>query len=90
MSFVPNKHERVFELIPIGVNYVCEFCHEGNMIIDSTEVLVVELSDGGPHMQLRTHICDKCGKTLKLPKTYPYVEWVSKAEYADMIRKDIL
>ena len=89
MAFVPSEHERVFELIPIGVNYVCEFCHEGNMIVDTNETLIVELTDP-PRMALRTHICDKCQNTMKLPKTYPYVEWLTKAEYAEMIKKDIL
>lgn len=89
MAFVPNEHERMFELIPVGVNYVCEFCHEGNMMVDVNETLVIEYTDK-PTMALRTHICDKCHKTMKLPKTYPYIEWVTKDEYTEMVKNNII
>ena len=41
-------------------------------------------------MALRTHICDKCHNIMKLPKTYPYIEWVTKDEYTEMVKNNII
>lgn len=89
MGFVPNDHETLFKLIPVGVNYQCELCNRGNMIADKNEPVMIELTNP-PTMGLRTHICDKCGGVMKLPKTYPYVEWVSVDEYANLVDLGVL
>jgi len=67
-----NPHEETFELKPIGIRYICEFCNEGEMIHDSNEPVMVELA---MKPNLFKHHCSKCGKIMHLPKVYPYIEW---------------
>lgn len=73
MSYTPKEHEEVFDIKPVGVRYICEFCNEGEMIADPKEPILMTVE--GVQL-MRTHICNKCGKSMKLPKTYPYIEWV--------------
>ncbi len=84
MSFVPNEHETLSELKPIVVNYKCELCNEGNMVTDSRKP--VKLTIPG----LITHVCNNCNGVMKLPKMYPYLEWVTKDEYENFINKGFL
>lgn len=84
MSLVKKEHEEYFELKPIGVRYICEFCGKGEMEADPNESVVIPLVTGAPIM--RTHICNKCGKSMQLPKTYPYIEWVTAAEYDEFVK----
>lgn len=85
MSINLTEHEEMFELKPIGIRYRCEFCNDGEMIASNSETLIVEYG-GGPYM--RTHTCNKCGKSMKLPKTYPYIEWVTPEEYDSLMITD--
>lgn len=68
----PNEED--FEVRPIGVRYICEFCHEGEMIVDHTEGQFIETVLTNP--PLIQHKCTKCGGTMRLPRSYPYIEWV--------------
>lgn len=61
-----NKHEKSFHVYPIGIKYTCEFCNEGEMIIDTSKQ---------KEHNLFPHTCTKCHKTMFLPKMYPYIEW---------------
>ena len=72
-EYVPVGNEQLFEVKPIGVKYICEFCNNGEMIADSNQV--IEMKDG--HMvKLFVHKCKKCGRTMQLPKVYPHIEWL--------------
>lgn len=79
IKYEPKKHERVFKVEPIGVAYVCEFCHNGDMIASSTDPIILEA--GIPKM--RRHYCNNCGAQMMLPKTYPYIEWQEVKEVPD-------
>ena len=72
--FKAGPHEETFDITPIGVKYICEFCNEGEMVRDTSQTVL--MSDP-PMFQ---HICTKCGKTMILPKVYPYIEWVPVEE----------
>jgi len=73
-----KPHEEIFNLKPIGIKYICEFCNEGEMIHDANEPLMVELAIEGP--KLFKHHCTKCGKVMHLPKVYPYIEWIPESQ----------
>ena len=47
-----NPNEKAFKIIPVGIKYVCEFCHEGEMITikDDNNTLVVNMVDVHPLM----------------------------------------
>ena len=72
--YVPNVNEALFKINPIGVKYICEFCHEGEM----------EFVHGNktPQAVMFEHKCSnvQCGKMLLLPKVYPYIEWNQEDE----------
>ena len=81
MAFTPGPHERTFELKPIGIKYICEFCNEGEMVYKNDQPIMVELVNTQP--TLHRHVCTKCGKTMQLPKIYPYIEWLSEDDQKD-------
>ena len=58
-------HER--EVRPVCVWYECEFCHKGEQKYD-------EASYTGTG--LFPHKCDKCGKTMLLPRMFPFIKWI--------------
>lgn len=74
--FQPGEHERSFPIKPVGVKYICEFCGEGEMKV-SGDARTLILTSNPP---LIKHVCTKCGKEMLLPKSYPYVEWVTEEE----------
>ena len=78
-----NPNEKAFKIIPVGIKYVCEFCHEGEMITikDDNNTLVVNMVDVHPLMI--KHRCNKCSKEMLLPKSYPYIEWIPENEYRE-------
>lgn len=92
MGFIPNEHEMLFELRPIGVSYRCELCERGEMEVDTNEALTIcwDGEAGAHKMPMRTHICNNCHGTMKLPKTYPYIEWVTTEEYTRFINSGLL
>lgn len=71
LNLKPN--EEAFEIKPVGIRYKCEFCNEGEMKYENKESVFIEAVNKNPIMH--NHICTKCGKTMLLPKMYPYVEW---------------
>lgn len=71
-----NEHERAFPIKPVGIKYVCEFCNEGEMRVDPNGDQCVLMTN--PSMI--PHKCTKCGKTMHLTKSYPYIEWVPDEE----------
>lgn len=73
-----KPHEELFEIKPIGVRYICEFCNEGEMIYKNEQPLFVEALNNQPI--LHHHVCNKCGNSMQLPKMYPYVEWTVPTE----------
>ena len=73
LNLKPN--ERTFTIRPIGIKYICEFCNEGEMIYKNSDPIIMELVNNQPIMH--PHVCSKCGKSMLLPKMYPYVEWES-------------
>ena len=81
-----GKHERVVKLKPVGISYICEICHEGEMIVDNREPIIVPLGGLG-NAPMRSHYCNKCGAQMKLPKSYPYVEWLTEEEYEELMGK---
>ena len=66
-TYTPKEHEELFDIKPIGVRYICEYCNEGEMIYDRT-VIIDQL--------LKKHTCNHCNGELLLPKVYPYIEWI--------------
>ena len=70
--YEPKEHEQLFGVRPIGVKYICEFCNEGEMKYQAPEYVNAVFEE--PH--LYPHACTKCGKTMRLPKMYPYIEWM--------------
>lgn len=84
MSFIPNEHEILSELKPVVVNYKCELCNEGNMVAYSCEPIKINIRS------LITHVCNNCHGEMKLPKMYPYLEWVTKDEYENFINNGLL
>lgn len=81
--YQPSENEELFKIKPIGVRYKCPFCNEGEMIVTNDPVdmpLVHYIGEAPPIM--RKHRCNKCSKEMKLPKSYPYIEWI-KNEYKE-------
>ena len=86
-EYKAQENEKLFKLEPVGVAYVCEFCHEGEMEGFIDEPLEV---DANGNMPLIPHRCNKCGKVLQLPRMYPRIEWnrvESKPEKARSTKK---
>lgn len=81
MALNLGPHERSFEIRPVGVKYICEFCNEGEMRYKNDQPIMVEALNTSP--MLHNHVCTKCGKTMKLPKVYPYIEWISDDDQKD-------
>jgi hypothetical protein len=73
-----NSHEEMFNLHPVGVRYICEFCNDGEMQVSEEEVNTALL---GSTPLLISHKCNKCGKTMQLPRSYPYVKFMTDDEY---------
>jgi hypothetical protein len=73
-----NEHERSFNVHPVGVKYICDYCGEGEMVVDTDEERVYVPTDRNKFMI--KHKCTKCGKSLLLPKSYPYIEWIPDKE----------
>lgn len=71
--FVPNEHERTFNVTPIGVKYICEFCNKGEMKYSPSDEVISSMS-------LLFHKCTNCGKAMMLPKMYPYIEWIEEGD----------
>ena len=69
--YQPKPNEVVFPVWPIGVKYVCEYCHEGEMRVVNEPVNVLSEFE----TPMIKHICTNCNKEMILPKTYPYIEW---------------
>lgn len=69
--YSPVNNEKLFEVNPIGVKYICEFCNVGEMIYAPDRV--IDAHD----LRRIPHICSNCNKEMILPKIYPYVEWQS-------------
>ena len=61
-----KEHEEAFSIRPIGIRYICEFCHKGEMKYFSHDA----------EKRLFAHRCTKCNKEMLLPKMYPYIEWI--------------
>lgn len=74
MGIVLNEHEKAFRLYPVGIAYVCEFCNEGEMEVDTSEPTLMS------NPPLIPHKCTKCGKTMHLPKSYPFVKYEKNPE----------
>lgn len=74
-----NEHERAFNVKPIGIKYICEFCNEGEQICTNKSPIIVE-KNGVKIPNMREHKCSKCGKIMMLPKSYPYVEFIPLSE----------
>lgn len=73
MSYKCKDHEETFDVKPIGVKYKCEFCNIGEQkLVTGKPVEIIDCQ----LPPLREHKCTKCGKTMMLPKAYPYIEWV--------------
>lgn len=68
-SYQSTNNEETFNVKPIGVRYKCEFCNEGYQELDKSAPMNTSFP------QMFTHICTKCGKSMLLPKVYPYIEW---------------
>lgn len=62
-----KENEKLFGIRPIGVKYVCPFCKEGEMKLNTNAPITMP--------KMFPHTCTKCGKDLLLDKTYPYVEF---------------
>lgn len=76
-----KPQERAFDIKPVGVKYICEFCNEGEMVYKNDQPVFVEALNMNPVMH--HHICTKCGKSMQLPKMYPYIEWISDEDQKD-------
>lgn len=70
-----KNNEEAFKIVPIGIRYKCEVCSEGEMLYENNrDAITLE------YPQLFNHKCNKCGMILRLPKIYPYIEWIPENE----------
>ena len=80
-----TEREEMFNLHPVGVRYICDFCNEGEMKVST---------DQGDNMvtlgttTMITHKCTKCNKKLHLPRSYPYVKFMNDDEYNKFISEN--
>ena len=74
-----RPHEERFDIRPVGIRYICEFCNEGEMIATGN---VSRMIATNPPSLLVPHRCNKCGKEMELPRSYPYVDW-EEVDYHD-------
>lgn len=68
-----KPHEEAFPVRPVGIRYICEFCNEGEQIAIPDQVVNVQMTY--PERYMIKHRCNKCGKEMMLPKSYPYISW---------------
>lgn len=67
-----DEFERSFTLKPIGIKRICEFCGEGEMVLDPDAPVL------STYPSMIQHTCTKCNSTQYLRKRYPYVEYVEE------------
>lgn len=72
-----DHHEVPFNVIPIGIKYICDHCHNGDMVPISDDFTTVFPING--KLQIK-HYCKNCGSQKVLPKIYPYIEWIATGE----------
>lgn len=66
------KNEERFEIKPEGVRYICENCHKGEMKYEpNPEDMSLDMD-----IPMYTHRCEACGTVMKLPRVYPYIDWI--------------
>jgi hypothetical protein len=70
-GYIPSENEEVFDVKPIGVIYRCPFCRVGQMTPKESEMLIINVNEGGI-----AHYCNECGAQKILPKIYPHVEYI--------------
>ena len=88
MALILHDHEEAFKVYPVGIRYKCEQCGKGEMIATQSDPMVFDSISNLSH--LRKHKCTECGLELLLPKTYPYIEWLSELEYNNFINSNIV
>lgn len=82
-----TEREVMFPLHPVGVKYVCDFCNEGEMqISEDPNDSIVTLGT----RPMFKHKCTKCGNTLQLPRSYPYVKFMTDEEYNKFSMRTII
>ena len=66
------SNEERFAIKPEGVRYICENCHEGEMKYEPNhEDITLDMK-----IPMYIHRCEKCGTIMKLPRVYPYIDWI--------------
>ena len=66
-----SKNEKLFNVRPVGIRYICELCGKGEMKVDTSPDAQILMSNP----PLIPHVCTSCGGKMSLPKQYPYIEW---------------
>ncbi len=75
-GYKPKEHEELFDVKPVGVRYICEFCNVGEQVLVKDAPVILDAEGHLP--KLREHKCTKCGKTMMLPSAYPRIEWIEQ------------
>jgi hypothetical protein len=60
--------EKHYDVVPIGVMYICDICKEGEMI-------PTERNDWSSDPPLFEHSCNKCEGKEKFDKKYPLIKF---------------
>lgn len=60
--------ERSYQVLPVGIEYVCDKCSYGTMKPNGTILTSLPPKYG--------HECDNCSASEYFTKQYPYVEFV--------------
>ncbi|EOO29044.1 hypothetical protein IIU_05726 [Bacillus cereus VD133] len=60
--------EQQFEVKPIGVRYICDICHIGEMCPTGNNFFM----EDPPKLE---HMCNQCGAKIKLTDKYPIIKY---------------
>lgn len=74
MSYQLLPNEITFDVRPFGIGYKCEFCNAGVMNY-TRKWRSLDPENPSKTSLVYEHKCSNCGRTMELPKIYPYIEY---------------
>lgn len=78
-----KSYEVESELHPVCVACRCPNCNNGEMEAIPQDTAMALLGLQAAHSNMVPHKCKSCGIVLQLPRQYPYVKFLTDAEYAE-------
>lgn len=65
--------EQNFEIVPVGIKYICDSCDDGEMEYTGNMLMT--------HPARFAHRCKKCNSDQSFLKKYPTIEYKTKEQH---------